>query len=112
MTHEMRLNNEPFEKIKNGTKNIELRLYDEKRKLINVRDLIKFINRLNNETLLVEVIGLHIYSSFNELYNHFDKVSLGYNEEEEANPLDMSKYYSDEDIQRYGVVGIEIKLRK
>ena len=112
MIHEMRLNNEPFESIKKGTKNIELRLYDEKRKLIKVRDLIKFINRLNNETLLVEVIGLHIFSNFNELYNHFDKVSLGYNENEDASPLDMNKYYSEDDIKNYGVAGIEIKLKK
>ena len=30
MKHEMKLNNEPFERIKNGTKTIELRLNDEK----------------------------------------------------------------------------------
>ncbi len=30
MKHEMKLNNEPFERIKNGTKIIELRLNDEK----------------------------------------------------------------------------------
>ena len=34
MKHEMKLNNGPFEQIKNGTKTIELRLYDEKRKLL------------------------------------------------------------------------------
>lgn len=33
MKHQMKLNNEPFESIKNGTKTIELRLYDEKRRL-------------------------------------------------------------------------------
>ena len=32
MTHEMRLHDEPFNLIKNGTKTIELRLYDEKRR--------------------------------------------------------------------------------
>ena len=31
MKHEMKLNNEPFERIKNGTKTIELRVNDEKR---------------------------------------------------------------------------------
>lgn len=30
MKHEMKLNNEAFERIKNGTKTIELRLNDEK----------------------------------------------------------------------------------
>ena len=32
----MKLNNEPFNLIKNGTKTVELRLNDEKRKLFNV----------------------------------------------------------------------------
>lgn len=31
MKHNMKLNNEPFELIENGSKKIELRLYDEKR---------------------------------------------------------------------------------
>ena len=31
MKHEMKLNNGPFEQIKNGTKTIELRLNDEKK---------------------------------------------------------------------------------
>ena len=34
MKHEMKLNNGPFERIKNGTKTIELRLNDEKRQLL------------------------------------------------------------------------------
>ena len=32
MLHKMKLNESPFESIKNGTKTIEFRLYDEKRK--------------------------------------------------------------------------------
>jgi len=37
--HELRLHNEPFEKIKSGAKTIEMRLYDEKRKLIKENDI-------------------------------------------------------------------------
>ena len=40
MIHEMRLNNEPFNKIKEGTKTVELRLLDEKRKTLRVGDKI------------------------------------------------------------------------
>ena len=32
MIHKMKLNESPFERIKNGTKTIEFRLYDDKRK--------------------------------------------------------------------------------
>ena len=40
--HEMRLNNGPFELIKNGTKTIEIRLNDEKRSLIKEGDIIAY----------------------------------------------------------------------
>lgn len=42
MKHQFKLNNFPFEKIANGTKTIELRLYDEKRQKLNVGDEIVF----------------------------------------------------------------------
>ena len=45
----MKLNNGPFERIKNGTKTIELRLNDEKRQLLKIKDLIEFTNRTNDE---------------------------------------------------------------
>ena len=42
MLHKMKLNESPFERMKNGTKTIEFRLYDEKRKQIKVGDQIEF----------------------------------------------------------------------
>lgn len=110
MKHQMKLNNEPFESIKNGTKTIEMRLYDEKRSLIKENDTIEFTNRETNEILNVVVIKLHKYKNFSELYKHFDKVKLGYKQSETANPNDMNKYYSNEEQEKYGVVGIEIKI--
>lgn len=109
MKHEMKLNNEPFECIKNGTKTIELRLNDKKRKLLTVGDYIEFTNRVTNEKLLVEVIDLFKYNSFEELYKHFNKIEMGYSINEEANPKDMENYYSKEEQEKYGVLGIKIK---
>ena len=109
MKHEMKLNNEPFECIKNGTKTIELRLNDEKRKLLTVGDYIEFTNRITTEKLLVEVIDLFKYNSFEELYKHFNKIEMGYSINEEANPKDMENYYSKEEQEKYGVLGIKIK---
>lgn len=108
----MRLHNGPFEKIKSGTKTIEMRLNDEKRQLIKVGDFIKFINRVTEEELTTLVKDLYYYESFDELYKHFDKVSIGYDLEDDADPNDMSQYYSNEDIENYGVVGIEIEVTK
>lgn len=42
----MKLRESPFERIKNGTKTVEFRLYDEKRSKINIGDQIEFLNYL------------------------------------------------------------------
>lgn len=108
--HNMNLNEEPFTRIKSGTKTIELRLNDEKRQLLQVKDLIEFINRETLETIAVEIIGLYKYSNFEELYKHFDKIAMGYDKDDIANPMDMEKYYSKEEQDKYGVIGIEIRV--
>ena len=112
MKHQMRLNDDPFIKIKSGVKTIEMRLYDEKRRLIKEMDIIEFINRNTDEKIVVQVIKLHIFNNFEELYKHFDKIKLGYDKNDIATPSDMNIYYSDEEQKKYGVVGIEIKLIK
>ena len=108
--HELRLHNNPFELIKSGIKTIEMRLYDEKRKLIKEGDIIRFTNRVTGEIIDTKVIKLHLFNDFNELYNAFDCVSLGYKETKEANPQDMEQYDSKEEQCKYGVVAIEIEL--
>ena len=108
----MKLKNKPFTMIKIGRKNIELRLYDEKRRKLNIDDEIIFQNIEDGETISVTVLALHKYESFTELYKHFDKVAMGYEDDEIANPDDMNEYYSPEKQKQYGVVGIEILLNK
>ena len=110
MKHEMRLHDEPFKLIQSGTKTIELRLYDEKRQQIQVGDIIEFTSRATGEVQKTKVIAMHIYSCFADLYRDYDKVSLGYGKDEEAKPEDMELYYSKEEQEKYGVVGIEIEL--
>lgn len=42
MLHKMKLQEDPFKRIKNGTKTVEFRLYDEKRQSIQIGDEIEF----------------------------------------------------------------------
>ena len=105
----MHLYDRNFKSIKEGTKTIEKRLNDDKRRNLKKGDIVKLVNIADDEALDVEVVDLHKYDSFEELYKHFDKVSMGYKEDENADPKDMEKYYSKEEQQLYGVVGIEIK---
>jgi ASC-1-like (ASCH) protein len=106
----MHLDNYYFEKIKEGTKTIEVRLNDEKRRELKVGDTITFDNRKTNEKLDVRVKNLYVYKNFEELYKHHDKISIGYEPDDVASPSDMRKYYSFEDTIKYGVVAIEIEV--
>lgn len=108
MKHRMNLNNNPFNLIKNGTKTIELRLNDEKRQLLKENDFIEFTNRVTLEKIIVKIEGLYKYSNFKELYKHFDKIAIGYDKYDIANPKDMEKYYSKEEQDKYGVIGIKV----
>ena len=110
ITHNMNLDNDPFSRIKNETKTIELRLNDEKRQLLKENDLIEFTNRETLDVIMVEVLRLYKYSNFEELYKHFNKIAMGYDKEDIANPKDMEKYYSKEEQDKYGVIGIEIRM--
>ena len=108
----MKLKPDPFEMIKNGQKTIELRLYDEKRQLINVGDEIVFTNTATAETLQTKVLKLHRFDSFAELYKSLPLLKCGYTSENvgSATPADMEQYYSVDEQKKYGVLGIEIKV--
>ena len=59
MIYEMKLQNAPFQSIKSGAKDIEMRLYDEKRKLINIGDIITFVSNETKEELIDTCITLY-----------------------------------------------------
>ena len=107
MVHLMKLQSNPFEKIKNGTKTIEIRLNDEKRQILSVGDNIEFSLFDNPEQkILTEIIGLQKFKSFKELCYAFDPKSYGSENKEEYEL--MYKYYAKEDEEKYGVLAIQI----
>ena len=107
MLHKMKLNESPFERIKNGTKTIEFRLYDEKRQKIKVGDKIEFSKLPDlQEKLLVDVIELYRANTFEDL---FRKLYIDENEIK-SKSTSMYKYYSLEKEKEYGVLGIKIKI--
>lgn len=110
-THIMKLSKTPFDKIKNGTKIIESRLYDEKRRLINLGDEIEFLENNNpNNKILADVVGLLNYKNFNDLFNDFDaKMFGGLNTAELLN--EIGQFYSLEEQKINGVLGIKIILK-
>ncbi|MBR3254649.1 MAG: methyltransferase domain-containing protein [Clostridia bacterium] len=109
MLYKMKLNESPFERMKNGTKTIEFRLYDEKRQQIKVEDQIEFSKLPDlEEKLLVDVTQLYRENTFEKLFRKL------YTDEEEIKRMTKGMYeiYSPEEEQQYGVLGIKIKVKK
>lgn len=107
MLHKMKLNEDPFKRIKNGTKTIEFRLFDEKRQQIKIGDQIEFSKLPDlQEKLLVDVIELYREDTFENLFRKL------YSDEEEIKRKYKAMYqiYSPEKEQQYGVLGIGIKI--
>ena len=109
--HNMKLPASPFNMIKSGEKTIELRLYDEKRRLILEGDTIVFTNTATGEKLTAQVKKLHRFDSFEALYQALPLLQCGYTAEDihTAHPSDMELYYSADEQKKYGVVGIELQ---
>ncbi len=109
-THTLNLRPRPFLQIKEGTKRIEMRLFDEKRSKIKVGDNIIFLNNATAERISATVIGLKRFKTFKELYASYDPLDLGYKEDEEVSYLDMNIYYEVAMINKWGVLAIRFKL--
>ncbi len=111
MNHIMNLQPAPFRMIADGTKTIELRLYDEKRQKIRIGDGITFVNAADpSETLEVTVTDLWRVDSFAALYRRLPLERCGYTESTlpTASPADMDAYYPAARQKQYGVLGIGI----
>lgn len=111
MEHKLKLQPKYFDYINEGTKRIELRLYDEKRQKINIGDTIIFEKEPDlKDTLKVKVIGLLRYNSFEELFNDFSidiMADKSMTKQELLNVLE--EFYTPKKQKMYGVLGIRIE---
>ncbi len=109
-THEMNLQPKYYDFIKDGTKRIELRLFDEKRAKIALGDHIEFSKDENNK-FTAEVIGLLRYQSFADLFEDFDISLLADASMTKAELMNvLSEFYTPEKQAEYGVIGIRLRL--
>lgn len=96
----MHLHNAPFERMKRGDKTVEARVNDVKRQCIAVGDMIEFeLLEDSSEKLSKEVIRLTTFKDFDELYRSFP----------DAKDETAMKYYTERDIEKFGVVAIELQ---
>ena len=104
----MKLVDFAFTSMKNGIKDIEVRLNDEKRRLINIGDTIEFRHIDTDEIIKVEVINLYKFDTFQELFNKFEHKRIGVKDTDDSSIMD--EFYTKEEQQKFGALAIEIKL--
>jgi ASC-1-like (ASCH) protein len=110
MNHTMKLKLAPFEAIKSGVKDIELRLDDEKRQQLRLGDTITFTKLPDKaEIMTAKIIGLLHYPSFADLVEDFAPERMG-GTDKVSIVEGMICYYSREEQSRCGVVGIKLRL--
>lgn len=111
LVHEMKLQPLPFEQIKSKTKTIEVRLNDEKRQKIKVGDDIDFSNTENKDKIIkTKVLGIVYNKNFSDLFDTFPATVFGGKDKEDL--MGIYKYYSKEDEEKFGVVGIKLEYIK
>jgi len=112
MKHVMNLQPEPFNKIKDGLKIIELRLFDEKRQIVNIGDIITFQKEPDrSETIDTKVVALLRYPTFKDLINDFPVSCFG-DDDKETLIKKVHVFYSEKEELETGVLGIKIELIK
>ena len=110
MQHQMKLATEPYNNIASGNKVIESRLYDEKRQQISIGDQIVFSENENPENTVTTVVkGLLRYQTFKELFADHEPSLFG-EDSRDFLLTQIKSFYSDEDEQKYGVVGVRLEL--
>ncbi len=109
MLHRMKLNPSGFGKIKDGSKVIEIRLNDEKRRRLKIGDEIEFrLAHDEEEKILTKILALSVFPSFKEMFAAFPPNEYGSLSQDEY--MKMYKTYTPEEEKEFGVLAIRIQL--
>lgn len=110
--HTLKLQEEYYNYILHGTKRIEIRLNDEKRKLLNKGDIITFLKEpLLKDSFCAEIIDLIYFDNFEQMFNAFPIDILA---DKNVNRDDLlrvlNEFYPLNKQKQYGVCCIKIEL--
>ena len=106
----MSLHPEYYEMVKSGEKDIELRLYDEKRRKMRNGEIVLIYDAQNrSDYIRAKIVRLHIAQSFADLNTKISMPRTGF---ASLNALmsAISKFYDSEMESKYGIVGIELEI--
>ena len=100
-----------FEIVKNGSKTVEVRLNDEKRRMLKIGDELIFINNDNENEIIESIVtDLKYYNNFEQLMEEYlveEVYKTGVTKECFLNLL--QRFYNEQQQEEYGVVAIRYK---
>ena len=112
MLHDLKLYKENFERLASKNKLREYRLYDEKRRLINIGDTIRFIKLPDGcEYLYADVDKIEVFNNWYDCYEKYfnEDFSGRYATiQDVVNDTFSGEYYTKEDTDKYGCCCISI----
>lgn len=94
-------------KILNKTKKIDLRLFDETGRKLQLDDVIEFYSVRTKESVLCLVTGLIVFETFDEMIDVLPPELFGYADRNEIK-IRINRLYSIEDQLKNNVIGIFI----
>lgn len=107
--HRMSLQTEHYYLLKSGVKTVELRLLDDKRKLLNVGDSIEFSDASDSQDCFnARIIALHKHPTFDVLCDSVSGKQCGFETREDLLKV-LEEFYPLSRQNDFGVVGIEIQ---
>ena len=112
MTMQIHLEPDIYDCVAKGTKNVEARVNDEKRQKLQIGDEIEILRRPDDDEKVVAIVtGLKRFKTFAELADAYpiERLYSSTTSKEEYVKL-FSKFYSNEEIEKYGTVAIEFEL--
>ena len=105
------LDSDVFDIVKNGKKDIEVRINDSKRRKLKVGDTLIFLKRPNNDEEIRSIVcALDYYDTFDSLADNYEMERIyfpSYTKEMWLNL--MKRFYTKEEQKEWGVVAITFK---
>ena len=108
------LDSDIFDIVKNNSKDVEIRVNDEKRRKLKVGDTLVFLKRPDDdEELRATITDLVYFNNFLEVVDNYPMKRIYLDEYTKEDFINLiSRFYSEEEVNKYGVVAIEFELDK
>lgn len=105
MHHTLPIMKMPFRKLLDGSKTIDVRLYNDKYQKIRPNDIIEFDCRELNDKATFWVKGFLVFESANTMAEVLPPEIFGYDNKEEVR-VRLNRLFLYEDQHKYGLIGI------